>query len=259
MNSNKIYQAYKENDSRFKEIEELSNKISTTFTEKLALVPEIIKIYQLVFKNFVTQKIETSLNTNHNSYGGHLSVVYINLNGFALKQDYMKILRSITEESNKDFIKLLKIIKSNKDVIEKLLSKQTKKDILNKFLEKIDLVNVEFAYKKLLPDRIDITTYCEYIYDTRDIDETFKDFQFCFENYGSHSLKLKSSNRLMDLNSLNLQDKIIIEQIYEELKLALQEILIEEEQKLTDTKTYIEDLKDKFSSQLIINELKEKK
>lgn len=58
------------------------------------------------------------------------------------------------------------------------------------------------------------------------------------------------------LGEKELDDKLIIEQIYDELKEWLQEYLISEQNNLNNVEIVLEDLKAKFAKQLIINSLK---
>ena len=251
----KILDALKENKPKFLAIESLSKEIEEVIRQKEEAMNGILSLHQIVFKNFSTERKETPVKIKENFGDNNDNThVYINKDGISLKRGYATNTDYLGKGNISSFVYCLNQIKIKELEILPHITKPKKQEIFTQFLEHIILLKCENEMKKKLES--------EMIYS--DVDGQIYKIMQVKVNPRHISLDYSGSwtwgkERGIGLYNLDIRDKVIIEQIYDGLKLVLVEYLNIEKTNLNNSKFVLEDLKKKFSKQLILNSLNKKK
>lgn len=261
MNSNKILTAYKENEDKFKIITDLSEELTNIIHNKNRLFSDINNIFQVVFKNFSTERIKTNIKIKNMYFmeyedKGHYDSVFINRDGISVRaySDDDGSTTNIFCYATNNFIGYLKALKEKELEIMQHIKKQNKQDIFHLFLEDVDLLEVDRKFKKEINlkfwEKEKIKSVTKLLIKPSEVE--FKDEKDTDEyKYNNDRISISRGN-------MSLSDKIIIEQIFDELNTILIEYLDKEKIALSNAQIFLDNLKTKFSNQLIIYKLKQK-
>jgi len=203
---------------------------------------EIFKIYQIVFKNLVIKRIDTEVKQNENDNRKWC----LNKEGFSLlykyssNSDYISKFEQL-KEVLKDYKSLLIYLKnSNKKKILKIFGKQFETIKSTDKKVELELDNpLELLKLKRESGKINFISYDGYSIDFRETNKGYRDY----------SLNL-------NVNGLDFNDLVVVEVFYNEINKILKNFkllmlnMIKQKQKLFDN------LKEKFSSELIFDKLK---
>jgi hypothetical protein len=245
----KILEALKENKTMFEEIEKISRTLSETLLEKGNTLREIAKLHNLVFSNFNTARKETPIKIKTTDYRDG-AVVFINKDGISLKDGaYAKNTYYLGKiNNNTEFVRALKQIKQKETELLQLIKKPTKQIIFKQFFEKVEDLSYE--------EKIDKELNKELHY----FDDRLREFKIETIQLSPNHIRLLMgyNTHYLNINSLDLKDKLVIEQIYPDIIDILKEYCQDEKAKLELTKQFLEDLKVKFAKHLIVNNLNKK-
>ena len=201
---------------------------------------EIFKIYQIVFKNFVIKRIDTNVKQKEkDNYKWCL-----NKEGFSLlykyssNSDYINKFEQLKEvlEDYKSLLTYLKTMKKKK--ILKIFGKQfeTIKSTDKKVELELDTPLELFNFKSE-NDKINFMIYDGHSIDFKEINKGYRDYS-------------------LNLNQLDFNGLVVVEVFYYEINKILKNFkllmlnMIKQKQKVFDN------LKEKFSSELILDKLK---
>jgi hypothetical protein len=231
-----------------KQIEEINKQVE--IKEK-----EIFNLYEQIFKNFVSKRIETNIwleeAKNNNSYS--YNEICLNEEGFSLK--YTKYY----DNSNYiiDFNKLFKISKQ-KDKILKFIVNKTKKKMVRRFFKCLKLIkDIDFELKKEIKKPIKLI-----FYDERDI-KNCDNIKYYISNLNFYSKLMKPEKldvREWDINLSNfcLEDYQIVEQHFCLIRNFLNEYHTYITKMLNQRTKAVDLLKKEFINELLLNQLKTK-
>lgn len=251
-----ILRAFRKCEPKFKDIAELSKNITEIISKKDLVITEVINIYRLVFQNYSSKRIETNVRIKGLYSSDDNVVVYLNKNGISLKNhSYRNNTKYIDNEGAIHFIKIIKQLKEKELELLPLIEDDKKKELLAKFLEKVNLL----IFDKNLEVKLDTDWI---LYNDKD-DKTILVKQV---KITPGNIKLDYSGEWMYNKDLSiglgyqtLNDKILLEQCYEDLKMLLNKYIELETNNLNNANLFLQDIKNKFSKQMIINSLKTKK
>lgn len=254
MNTNKIITAYKETEPKIKIINDLSKEIETTQNKKSNIFSDINRTFQVIFHNFSTTRIKTGLKIGwKEEKEEEKQVVYINKDGISIRSDNGDgSTTNVFSYGNDMFIGFLKSLKEKELDVMQHIKKKQKQDILHNFLEDIELLDTKGDYEKSF-NQLTFTDEDEEIITDRLIASS--------RNVEYEKSESSWNSKRFDISSHNtgFRDKIIIEQIFEELKVMLEEFLAKEKQALKNAELFFDGIKNKFNAQLMVAELKKQK
>ena len=274
--SQAIYEAYEKNGQKFITIRKLAEEINTTLQQRHSTTEEIKKISTIVFRNFSDRKdtLIDILKDNNNSYDSSYRL-FLNTDGFSLKQgSYSKNTTLMERYDDEQFLQIIREIAKHKKEIRDMIKRDVKKSVFDKFIMEVDLIKpLVNMYKK-----VDIKIYMPMEYEAVQKVEnekgeekqelTIKHLHMANPNDLRYKgdKKLSTSgwggsgrdgfSQLCGTTNQNLQDKMIIEQIYPTLKKMLEEYLASEQKSLSELQTYYKNLKEVyFSAELMLIEI----
>ena len=243
----KIIEAYKENEFKFKEISDLSERISLEIGKKTEVFNEIKRIYTILFRNFNTKRIETPVMLENSKQ------VFINKEGISIKHYKYDINSSYIDGGSTKFIECIKLLKEKKEELLKYI-RENKQGLFNGFLENVEKLKPKEEFNKILEKKWVIIEKDEEMIETNNISINTRNIKITPIKDGEEQFKM-----FVRYNNPDLEDKLIIEQIYDELKEVLGEYLKSEQENLKDANIFLEDIKTKFAKELIINALGKQK
>ena len=152
----------------------------------------------------------------------------------------------------KDFFQILQGVKDNLIQYAQFIKNIKKQDLLASFVEDIELISLEEYY---VNDKIGIIEF-------KGVEGQIISGDSIRMNSRSIEFGKKGewiwNSPTINIADMRLKDKYQIEQIYETIKGLLEEYLEKETKDNENAELFLERVKDKFSGQLIMNELKKK-
>lgn len=266
MGTTKILEAYQENEEKFKTITKLSQNIQEAVKKKREILSDIVEVYRVVFKNFSTEKVRVPYKIKIRDGESETDYdLFVNRDGFSIRYSSSGYRSSDDDYTNgidtlkfEEFIFALKEIKHNLLGVAqyiKGMKRTNKQQILVDFLKDIEIIKFINEFEKKLDKSIPLKTInvIKDEYDEIRITEFKVDpTRFSFDYNGVWNW----NNHRVGINIIGLSDKLIIEQVYEELKQVLEEYLAEETKNLNNARLFLEKKKERFSGELVMDRLK---
>lgn len=254
-----ILNACKESKYKFEEIKDISKQLLEISKKTTLKIDEIGRIYSIVFNNFNPSRERTGIfiEGEYNK-----QEVCLNTKGISLMYEHAEKSDYIDNRTGYIFMKILGQIKSKENEILAHIIKEEKRKVFTDFLENLNTIKKSPRTKVMLNTPWKIENYQDAQTEIICLDigndnllllqKKGEDSKFINEIYNySRGLKVNMINQ-------SLVDKFLIDQMYDELKPILLNVLKEEEENLKAVDSFIENLKVKFGRQLIVNSLDKK-
>lgn len=282
-NTTEIIDAYRNNIEKIRNVQELQNKIRQLFDKMQGEdIPNIIKIYELVFKNiYPDKKYVCDLDScNSDSYNDEESAsssassykrkLFLNRDGFSFSNAFnpteereVDISRTVylTSFNQKGFMKMLKRLFKDKQKVIDAIAKDYKKTIGIRFFEAFDKsecdkvfhYDVDYDYLKItLPDNIPVRFYNNHELDLVDVD-------FLSYKGAGDLVSVSKGSGWNSRNQIRLDDLEKISQMYVELVAFLNKYYAHLEIQDESLLKFYNILRDSFAKEMILDSLKDKK
>lgn len=257
--TNEIITAYKNNEPKFKDIQARAEKMRGLNNEKSKLLFEFNKIYGLVFRNFSNRIITGIIVEKKNRYRDEpiQEKVVLTKDGIFVKQENDTNAHNIGINLEEFFNYINEIDKKKADILP--LLKDKKKDIFSDYIEIIKGItyNFEFGYPAVIEiknESDDDESYEYNISKAESIESSDSDIV-----RGVVNLKKVGEERYSNVSVINsaLRDKLIIEQIYEELVKFYEKYEEEMSKIIADYQERLKKLNDKFYAYLMLGKIKD--
>jgi len=282
INTSEIIDAYENNLNKIKSVQELHIKIRRLFDKMQGEdIPNIVKIYGLVFKNIYPDKKYVcdvdSCNSDGYSYNddkpstSQKRKLFLNRDGFSFSNSFNRLDKNVdvdisrtnylTSYNQKGFIKMLKRLFKDKQKIIDAVPKDYKKTIVIRFFEAFDKsecdkvfdYDTDYDYFKItLPNSILIRFYNQHQLDTVDVN-----FLSC--KGAGNSVSVSKGTGWNHSNNIELDDLEKISQIYKETMAFLNEYYEHLDIQDKSLLKFYNMLRDSFAKEMILDSLKDKK
>lgn len=270
-NSSFIARAIIENSEKFRIIEKLYQKHKELIREKEVIMTNILKIYNLGFKNFSQTKILLGTIGDRTYYATLKGIVRPISNRQMknnLSEDFIKSLETRTSMSITGIYKEFFDIGKNKEMLIKSMNYNQRK-IFNGFFKYYRYAKQE--PKVILKTKMPITVIESipgfiqpYTYKTFDslslIDNTneynIKKFDFCFSMNETMVLSIRF-DKLYLTNALN--EKIFIEQTFCYLKTLLSKEIANRQKEIRRLNAFYTKIKHEFRNHILLEKIEEEK
>lgn len=264
-NSSTIMDAFEAQDEKFEEIKQLSSTIHILDYKFKNIGGQIKTIYDICFKNFLYKNIMVGKMEDIYDNGDvkeDAITLYLCKSGFkTLDSSYRsKKPKNINDWRGDIFVKYLKLIAQKKIEFSKHLINPTKKDLFLNFLANLE----EIPYlKDILLDLSPFNIIKSDIKQRRrirnlelnnELELTIegsilkKDSDWDIEAHDNITIRLRET--------MDFEDKIILEQLYEQVTKMLYEALKNREERIDKIQKYLDYLKIAMMDYLTIEELK---
>jgi hypothetical protein len=273
-------------EPRVAEIQNTADAVGDLLGKKLELINQFSKVYQIVFKNFVSVKKSVV-----QDFGENHKELFINRDGFSVKESYSKNSTYIDALGCREFIGYLKLMDKHYNKILEQIPRAEKKEVFKKLLEHINTIDPTSNYARQLNKEIVLPLSflnskkyaVSYSMENNAVRGYMKQDKVADMNItwlcanDPTSIKLmeqlpqKNSDgnypathwinneyNQLDLRSTSLSDRLLISLFYDELVLFFREYKASEEIKLKNMQDFLDDIKTKFKAYLVLEGLKEK-
>ena len=276
-NGTSIIDAYRDNDFKFKDMRVRAGEIQELLDLKEAHIRTIFKIYDIVFKNF-SKRTMTGVWIRTREFDSTTPIeeikeyykkqVVLNEKGLYLGTERAdRNSYSVTKENTYNTIDIFKEIKKSLSLLLPHISKVEKKNILVKFLKNIEMLKHTITITKEIKRK---NIWVDYKRDDEESeDENENDYDKTngdkiniktLTTDGAHQIKWGNGWSLaINTKNQNLDDKMAMEQLYEELVAIYDEYKEKETQSLKDTEFVLEELRKDFVDEIMLENLKPKK
>jgi hypothetical protein len=252
-NSFKISKAIKKNEDKFKEIKEISEEINAVLKLKSNREKQLTKVYEIIFKGLCSKKVKVTQS------GG--AEYFISPMGISVKKWKWGVNASGISSHGENLIQELLNINNLYDEFYAKIPSKDKRLMFKKFMRNIKLLKTkelprfEVNKKIYLPIRY----YEDGIMRLKEVFSMKVDFT----EFGDKVvLSTERHEKDYSLNPfrLRIEDAIIFEQLYVEIKKALQTTLKNHKKDLANMEKYLNYLDLQFSAYIksieTLNELK---
>lgn len=240
-NSDTIAQANINNLDKVENLSKLVEKVEELRLERRDSQIKIKRIYKILFKDFSSKRVITEIKFNESEHQWYKNQrLVFGKEGFYVLYQGWKNSKPIEE-----FEELKKLSNFIPNILS-LITKEDKKEIVKRFLEEIANLNLNDVIIEMPFERKLI----------RDNFEQFESLSLLSSMGRSNKVNIlgKEIQEQFDI-SYNLNSMIYIEQIYEELVVLYNQLIEKSQIEVNNTKQLVENLRTKFSDELMLQEL----